>query len=151
MTEWSQMHTDVLISGADGFSFITVPRPFHDWRTMGTPQLSEEEKAFVDLCLPGRKPRIIAGVERPYEPYNALRMYLCESMSSTFALAEHQAKYYIGVRSKKDLFKLNLKFEDSTNIKIWDSKIQFYVRVAEGDSFSDKGTLKRMQEERYHV
>lgn len=148
MTDWSQMHTDVHIGGADGFSFITLPTPMHNWQI---DMQSEEEKAFVELCLPGRKPRVIAGVERPYEPYNALRMYLCESMSYTFALAEHQGKYYIGVRSKKDLFKLNLKFEDSTNIKVWDSKIVFYVRVAEGDFFSDKGTVKRMQEERYHV
>ena len=150
MTSWSQMHSDVFIGGADGFSFITLTTPIHDWRVLdGT--LSDEEKSFVELCLPGRKPRVINGVERPYEPYNALRMYLCESMSSTFALAESKGKYYIGVRSKKDLFKLNLKFEDSDNIKIWDSKIKFYVRVAEGDFFSDKGQLKRLQEDRYHV
>ena len=148
MTDWSQIHSDVHIGGADGFSFITMSVPMHDWRT---DQQSKEEKEFVELCLPGRKPRMIAGVERPYEPYNALRMYLCESMSYTFALAEHQGKYYIGVRSKKDLFKLNLKFDECDNIKMWDSKIKFYVRTAEGDTFSDKGTLKRMQAERYHV
>lgn len=150
MTTWAQMHTDVYISGADGFSFITLKVPMHDWRVQDG-KLSDEEAAFVKLCLPGRKPRVIAGVERPYEPYNALRMYLCESMSSTFALAEFRGKYYIGVRSKKDLFKLNLKFEDSENIKMWDRTIQFYMRVAEGDFFSDKGNLKRMQEDRYHV
>lgn len=150
MTNWSQMHTDVLIGGGDGFSFITLPVPLHDWRVQDG-KLSDEEAAFVELCLPGRKPRVINGVERPYEPYNALRMFLCESMSSTFALAEHQGKYYIGMRSNKDLFKLNLKFEDSSNIKIWDSRIKFYIRVEEGDFFSDKGQLKRLQEDRYHV
>lgn len=149
MTEWSQMHSDVFIGGADGFSFITLRTPIHDWRVDA--KLSDEETSFVELCLPGRKPRVINGVERPYEPYNALRMYLCESMSNTFALSEYRGKYYIGVRSKKDLFKLNLKFEDSENIKLWDSKVKFYVRVAEGDFFSDKGQLKRLQEERYHV
>lgn len=148
MTDWSQIHSDVHIGGADGFSFITMSVPMHDWRI---DQQSKEEKEFVELCLPGHKPRMIAGVERPYEPYNALRMYLCESMSYTFALSEHQGKYYIGVRSKKDLFKLNLKFDECDNIKMWDSKIKFYVRTAKDDTFSDKGTLKRMQAERYHV
>lgn len=148
MTDWSQIHSDVHVGGADGFSFITLIIPMHDWRM---DKQSEEEKAFVEMCLPGRKPRMVAGVERPYEPYNALRMYLCEAMSDTFALAQHQRRYYIGVRSKKDLFKLNLKFDDAENIKIWDSKIKFYVRVAEGDFFSDKGTVKRMREDRYHV
>ncbi len=150
MTEWSQIHSNVHISGNDGFSFIVLPTPVHDWRVQDG-KLSDEEAAFVELCLPGRKPRVIAGVERPYEPYTALRMYLCESMSYTFAMCESKGNYYIGVRSKKDLFKLNLKFEDCDNIKIWDSKMTFYVRTAEGDTFSDKGMLKRMQEERYHV
>ena len=148
MTEWGQIHSDVHIAGSDGFSFITMPTPMHDWRV---DVQSKEQQEFVELCLPGRKPRVINGVERPYEPYNALRMYLCESMSDTFALCESKGKYYIGVRNKKDLFKLNLKFADCDNIKVWDSKMKFYVRTSKDDTFSDKGTLKRMQDERYHV
>jgi len=136
MTKWTQMHTDVHISGADGFSFIKMRVPPHNWHLDAQ---TDEEKEFVELCLPGHKPRVLGGVERPFDPYNALRMYLCEALTRTFALAEYQGHYYIGLRSHKDLFKLNLKFTDTQNIKVWDANIPFYVRVSEGDTYADEG------------
>lgn len=141
MTEWSQIHTDVHIGGADGFSFVLIRKPDPVFLTT---VLSEEEQEFVSICLPGRKPRVINGVERPYEPWQALRMYMCESMSDTFAIGQTQRDYktyfIIGTRSPRDLFKLNLKFPETTNTKTWDANILFYIRTAKDDVFSDNGT-----------
>jgi hypothetical protein len=146
MTNWTQLHTDVHISGGDGFSFVLIPRPRREFKfnANGTHVQSDDEKDFIKLCLPGRKPKVINGITVEIEPYDALRMYLCESMSSTFAMSTMQRDgkfwFMVGVRSQRDLFKLNLKFEETQNTKVWDANTLFYVRVAEGDDFADDGS-----------
>jgi len=144
MSDWIQLHSDVHISGGDGFSFQLIESPFPDWNLKHQNKQTREEQEFIKQCLPNNKPKIIAGIEVPLEPYNALRMYLCESMSATFALAQiqwnHRPYFIIGSRSQKDLFKILLKFPETTSVKVWDSNTQFYIRVAEGDSFSEDGS-----------
>ena len=141
MTTWTQIHTDVHISGGDRFSFVLVPIPAHDWMDN---KPTDAEKEFVDLCLPNCKPKIINGIEVKITPDNALRMYMAESMGSTFAIGKttrnNKICYIVGTRSPRDLFKLNLKFPNTENTKTWDSNTLFYVRVAEGDDFADDGS-----------
>ncbi len=113
MTNWTQLHSDVAITGGDGFSFILIDAPAHNWndevRTM-------PEEEFVQQCLPNDKPKIINGVEIKIKCLDALRMYLCESMSTTFALGQYVAtgrpKFIVGSRNPADLFKITLKFPD---------------------------------------
>jgi len=140
MTKWTQLHTGVHISGGDGFSFIKLVLP---WRDFFLDTLNNEEKEFVKLCQPNHKPRFIKGVEVPLRPLDALRMYLCESMSHTFALAEStNGQAMIGFRSQKDSFKFVLKFPETTAVKVWDSNTKFYIRVADGDTFSEDGSAQ---------
>jgi len=116
----------------------------HSWDFRQPQKQSVEEIEFVKLCIPGHKPRIINNVEVPMEPDNALRMYLCASMSATFAygtcMERSSPKWIIGTRSQKDIFKLKLKFPETETRKVWDSNTVFYVRVADGDAFSDDGS-----------
>lgn len=144
MTDWTALHSDVHVSGGDGFSFLLLEKPLHSWDFQQPQKQSTEEIEFVKLCIPGHKPRIINGVEVPMEPDNALRMYLCASMSATFAygtcMESGRPKWIIGSRSQKDIFKLKLKFPETEARKVWDSNTLFYIRVAEGDSFSDDGS-----------
>lgn len=145
MTDWVELHSDVNISGGDGFSFLLLRRPLQSFGFGNSPaKQSPEEIAFVKQCLPNNKPKIIKGVEILTPPHNALRMYLCEAMSATFAYGQYigngQSSFIIGSRSQKDMFKLTLKFDETKTISSWDSNTEFYVRVAEGDSFSDDGS-----------
>ena len=139
MTKWTQLHSNVHISGGDGFSFVNLNMPFPDWVR---DSLTNEEKEFVKLCVPNHKPRTIKGVVVQLKPYDALRMYMCESMSDTFALSHNGSACLIGSRSEQDLFKLVLKFEETKPIKVWDSNREFYIRVAEGDNFSEDGSAQ---------
>lgn len=144
MTDWVELHSDVNISGGDGFSFLLLRRPQRtfDWQQQN--KQSAEEIAFVKQCLPNSKPKIIEGIEVLTPPHNALRMYLCEAMSTTFAYGQYIGNgipcFIIGSRSQKDMFKLTLKFDETKTISSWDSNTEFYVRVADGDSFSDDGS-----------
>lgn len=140
MTKWTEIHSDVHISGGDGFSFIKIPMPPSNWMFGGDP--TEEEKEFIKVCVPNHKPRIIKGIEVPLEPYHALRMYLCAGASATFGLAMVGGNFLVGVRSQKDLFKLALKFPETDTTKVWDSNTKFYIRVSEGDSFSEDGSAQ---------
>lgn len=144
MTDWTELHSDVHISGGDGFSFMLLEKPMHSWDFQNPQNQTAEEIEFVKLCIPGHKPRIINGVEVPMEPDNALRMYLCASMSATFAYGttkeSGRPRWIIGSRSQKDIFKLKLKFPETQTRKVWDSNTLFYIRVVDGDSFSDDGS-----------
>lgn len=144
MTTWTQLHTSVHVSGGDRFSFQLIRAPEFDWSLVHSDIQSQADKDFIAQCLPNRKPKLINGVERPMTPHTALRMYLCESMSTTFALGQTQhnnvSYFMVGSRSQKDLFKIQLKFPETTTIKVWDANTQFYIRVSEGDSFSEDGS-----------
>ena len=144
MTDWIALHSDVHITGGDGFSFILLEKPMHEWNFQQPQNQSAEEIAFIKLCIPGHKPKIINGVEVPMEPDNALRMYLCQSMTTTFAYGtckeSGRPRWIIGSRSPKDIFKLKLKFPETEVRTAWDSNTTFYIRVAEGDSFSEDGS-----------
>jgi hypothetical protein len=146
MTDWTALHSDVHISGGDGFSFIVLSRPLHSFNYGPNAKQSAEELAFVKQCLPNNKPRVVAGIEVPTPPHNALRMYLCEAMSTTFAYGHYigggAPSFIIGSRSQKDMFKLTLKFDETRSISSWDSNTEFYVRVAEGDAFSEDGSAQ---------
>ena len=146
MTDWTALHSDVNISGGDGFSFLLLNKPQHNWDFRQPQNQSVEEIEFIKLCIPGHKPRIINGVEVPMEPDNALRMYLCASMSTTFAYGtcteRNIPRWIIGARNKKDIFKLKLKFPETETRTVWDSNTQFYIRVAEGDAFSEDGSAQ---------
>lgn len=146
MTDWIALHSDVNISGGDGFSFIVLRRPLHDFNFQQPVKQSAEEIAFVKQCLPNNKPRMVAGIEVPTPPHNALRMYLCDAMSATFAYGHYigngPPSFIIGSRSQKDMFKLTLKFDETRTISSWDSNTEFYVRVADGDAFSEDGSAR---------
>lgn len=144
MTNWTQLHSDVAITTGDGFSFILLDEPGHNWNDE---VYTIDEEEFIQQCLPNNKPKLIGGVEVKMKCKDALRMYLCASMSTTFALGHYVAngrpRFIIGSRSERDLFKITLKFPETKATKTWTSMIKFYIRVAEGDYFSERGDLPR--------
>lgn len=135
MTNWSEIHNNVHITTNDEFHFIKMYYP--SWPF-------EETVKFIRRLDPNLKTEIVED-NMHLIIQNVLRMTLCRILNSTFCFAktyeENKNLFYIGVRSKKDIFKLKLKYSDLVETKIWSNRLQFYVRVAEGDSFSSTGEL----------
>lgn len=137
MTNWSAIHNNVRITTADRFHFIKMY--YQHWPF-------EEIEKFIYRLNPDVKIKITE--DNMYLLVrNVLRMTLCKTLSSTFCFAEttedFKHLFYIGVRSKKDIFKLKLKYPDLIETKTWSNQTLFYVRVVEGDSFSTNGELFR--------
>lgn len=134
MTKWSAIHNDVHIVAGDNFHFIKL---YYD----GLYGRDITMEKFIRRLDPDIKIKIVG--ENIYSlARNILRMRLCKTLNSTFCLAEAKEEYkslfYIGMRSKKDLFKLKLKWPDLIETKTWSNQLLFYVRVIDGDSFSPK-------------
>lgn len=134
MSKWSAIYTDAQISSGDGFHWIRIP--FVWW----TPP--DEKNPFVEML--GIK------TDKELSPESAMRIYLCKTMNSTFCLGKESSgngslMFVIGVRSEKDIFQLKLRFATAIETKIWSYGTQFYVRVFEGDHWSEKGTLENDQ------
>lgn len=130
MSKWSAIHTDVQVSSGDGFRWIRIP--YVAWVPQG------EKNSFVELL--GIK------TDKELSPDSAMRMYMCRAMNSTFCIGRESSgagglMFVIGVRSEKDIFQLKLRFANAIETKIWSYGTQFYVRVLEGDTFSENGTL----------
>lgn len=131
MTEWNKIYSRVNISGADGFTFVTLPN-------ITFPE--EEVENFIKKLLPNEKHDNEFAMKRAIaDPISALRMYLCATMSGTFCIGqgsrEQKSVYYIGARRPQDIFKLILKLPDANKITAWESRMDFMVRVAVGDDF----------------
>lgn len=131
MSKWSAIHSDVQISSGDGFRWIRIP--YVAWMPKG------EKNPFVEML--GIK------TDKELSPDSAMRMYMCKAMNATFCLGKESdgtggLMFVIGVRSEKDIFQLKLRFANATETKIWSYGTQFYVRVLEGDDWSEKGTLE---------
>ena len=60
MTTWTQLHSDVSVSSGDGFHFVLLDVPMHEWNH-DTHTL--EETDFIEQCLPNNKPKVINGVK----------------------------------------------------------------------------------------
>jgi len=143
MTEWNRIHNRVNLSGADGFTFLTLPY-------ITFPE--EDAKAFIKRFVPDEKHDNEFAMKRAaVDPVSAIRMYLCRTMSSSFCIGRgsrnDQSVFYIGARRPQDIFKLLLKIPESEKVTTWDSQMVFTVRVAENDDFNpDKfknGTILR--------
>jgi len=146
MTEWGGIHTDTHISGTDGFSMVKFRGPEWDWTGENMvefilrllPNEDDRPKAWKDV-----KQLVKTNVENNSArdlPYEALKLYLCKSMSNTFALGKTKSNLMlVGTKSGADQFKLILAFEDAEKTKVWDSNITFYVRVKKGDKFVSDG------------
>ncbi len=132
MTKWSAIHNDVHIVTGDNFHFVKL---YHDGAPWGDPTMEE----FIRRLEPNIKIKIVDENVYPLAQ-NILRMSLCKTLNSTFCFAQtnenYKSLFYIGMRSKKDLFKLKLKWPDLIETKTWSNQLLFYVRVANGDSFS---------------
>lgn len=131
MSKWSAIHSDVQVSSGDGFHWIRIP--FVAWAP------KDEKNPFVESL--GIK------TDKELSPDSAMRIYMCKAMNSTFCLGIESSgvgglMFVIGVRSEKDIFQLKLRFAEATETKIWSYGIKFYVRVLEGDHFSESGALK---------
>ena len=131
MTEWTRIYNRMNISGADGFTFVTLPNVHHP---------EEEAIKFVKKLLPKEKHDNEFAMARAIaDPISALRMYLCATMSGTFCIGrgsrESVSVYYIGARRPQDIFKLILKLPDANKITSWESGMDFMIRVAEGDDY----------------
>ena len=131
MSKWSAIHSDVQVSSGDGFRWIRIP--YVVWAPKG------EKNPFVEML--GIK------TDKELSPESAMRIYLCKAMNSTFCLGTESSgagslMLVFGVRSEKDIFQLKLRFADSVETKIWSYGTQFYVRVLEGDHWSEKGALE---------
>jgi len=132
MTEWNKIYPKERISGADGFTFVTLPfitwpeKDANEWIEQFVP----EEKHGNDFAMARAKA----------DPISAVRMYLCQTMSSTFCIGRgdrnQQSVYYIGARRPQDIFKLILKIPNATKTKTWPTDTNFSIRVAENDDFN---------------
>lgn len=131
MTKWTKIYNRVYISGADGFTFVTLPNIHHP---------EEEEIKFIKKLLPKEKHDDEFAMKRAIaDPISTLRTYLCTTMSGTFCIGQGSRNsasvYYIGARRPQDIFKLILKLPDANKITAWETGMSFTVRVAEGDDF----------------
>lgn len=131
MSKWSSIYSDVKISTGDGFYFIRLPYTF--WVPAG------EINPFVEML--GIK------TDKQLSPQSAMQIYLCNTMISTFCFGKEfgdsrNSSFIIGVRDEKDLFQLKLRFANSVETRIRETGTKFYVRVRDGDHFSEDGTLK---------
>ena len=148
MTEWGAIHTDTHISGTDGFSFVRFNSPDWDWTGkpivefihLLMPNEDERPQAWKDVEQLVTKSMEIGGAREL--PLQALKMHLCNTMSSTFALGQEQrgGDFLVGATNPADLFKLKLKFAETEATKIWNSNTRFYVRVKKGEKFISDGT-----------
>ncbi len=131
MSKWSAIHSYVHVSSGDGFHWIRIPHV--SWMPRG------EKNPFVEML--GIK------TDKKLSPDSAMRIYMCRYMNSTFCIG-HESNgtgglmFVIGVRSEKDVFQLKLRFSNAEETKIWSYGTTFYVRVLEGDTFSEDSTLK---------
>jgi hypothetical protein len=131
MTEWTRIYSRVKVSSPDGFTFITLPN-------VTFPE--EEVEKFIKKMLPKEKhDNEFAMARAKADPISALRMYLCATMSGTFCIGrgslDKQSVFYVGARRPQDIFKLLLKIPDATKVSVWESGMDFSIRVAEGDDF----------------
>jgi len=130
MSKWCAIHSDVNVSSGDGFHWIRIP--YGHWVPGG------KENPFVASFR--------NKTDKQQSPHTVMRMYLCQAMSSTFCIGSEPSgtggmMFVVGVRSEKDIFTLKLRFADSEETKIRTFGTQFYVRVLEGDTFSENGDL----------
>jgi len=131
MSKWSAIHSDVQVSSGDGFHWIRIP--YTAWVPPG------EKNPFVEML--GIK------TDKELSPVSAMRMYLCRAMNSTFCMGTEPSgigglMVVVGVRSEKDIFQLKLRFAEAVETKVWSFGTNFYVRVLEGDHWSEGGTLE---------
>lgn len=131
MSKWSAIYTDVQVSSGDGFRWIRIP--YVAWVPPG------EKNPFVEML--GIK------TDKELSPESAMRIYLCKTLNSTFCMGTELSgagglMLVIGVRSEKDVFQLKLRFADATETKVWSYGTRFYVRVLEGDYWSESGVLE---------
>lgn len=131
MTEWTKIYTNVCLSGADEFTFVTLP--FITW-----PEDAAEE--FMKQFIPEEKHDDVFTMARAKaDPPSIIRMYLCKTMSSTFCISrgsrDQRTVFYIGARRPQDIFKLILKIPDAKKTTTWESAMKFSIRVAEGDDY----------------
>jgi len=138
MTEWNRIYARVKISGSDGFTFVTIPNV--TWP-------EDEAEKFIKKLMPKEKHDNEFAMKRAIvDPISALRMYLCATMSSTFCIGrgslDRQSVFYVGARRPQDIFKLLLKIPDATKVTVWESGMNFTVRVAENDDY-DPEKFKR--------
>lgn len=138
MTEWNKIYNHVRLSSADGFTFVTLPNV--TW-----PQDGVED--FLKRLLPKDKQNSEFAIRRAHvDPMSAIRMYLCETMSSTFCLGygqrNHAMVFYIGARRPQDIFKLILRLPTTSKTNSWPSDMVFSVRVAENDDYNPEKHLQ---------
>lgn len=129
MSKWSSIHSDVHVSTGDRFYFIRIS--YIAWTPFS------EKNPFVEML--GIKS------DKLLSPLSALTIYMCNAVSSTFCIGREfndgKSAFIIGVRDERDLFQLKLRFADSTVTKVRETNTNFYVRVRDGDHFSEGGTL----------
>jgi len=141
MTEWNRIYSGVYLSGADGFTFLTIP------------YITYPEKDAIELIkrfLPVEKHDNEFAMKRALAcPDSAIRMYLCKTMSSTFSIGKgdrtHQTVYYIGARRPQDIFKLLLKIPEAEKVTMWGDRMKFSVRVAENDDYDPERHKDKLQ------
>jgi len=131
MSKWCAIHPNAQISSGDGFHWIRLP--YIAWVPQG------EKNPFIESL--GIKTDKVLG------PESAMRMYLCRAMNSTFCIGKESSgigglMFVIGVRSEKDVFQLKLRFAEAVETKMWSYGTNFYVRVLEGDHWSEDGALE---------
>ena len=132
MTEWSNIYPKERISGADGFTFVTLA--YITW-----PEADADE--WIKRFVPEEKHNNEFAMARAKaDPISAVRMYLCQTMSSTFCIGRgsrnDQSVFYIGARRPQDIFKLILKIPNATKTKTWPTDTSFSIRVSESDDFN---------------
>ena len=131
MSKWSAIYTNAQVSSGDGFHWIRIP--YVAWVPEG------EKNPFVEM--------LDVKTDKELSPRSAMRIYMCRAMNSTFCIGQESSgdgglMFVIGVRSEKDIFQLKLRFAEATETKIWSHGTTFYIRVLEGDYWSENGTLR---------
>lgn len=63
-----------------------------------------------------------------------MRAYFYKTSLDSFAVKNHGLSVMCGFRSKKDYFRYALKFGDTTPIRFWYAKDQFWVFIDENDT-----------------
>lgn len=141
MTTWAKIYSKVRLTSADGFTFATMPN-------ITWPQ--EDADEFLKHLLPADKQNSEMAFKRALvDPKFALRMYLCETMSSTFCIGygdrNNKSVFYIGARRPQDIFKLLLRLPNISKTNSWPRDMTFFVRVAENDDYDPEKHMKGIQ------
>lgn len=134
MSKWCAIYPKEHVKSKDGFRMINFPVPERKFFKKLSAKLSnkpEPEDEFIRKLIPDGP--------LPLGRLNAIKMYLNRVATSSFCVGQNQSPieeaYLIGFREEKDMFKILLTWSNAKQVNSWRSTTNFFVRVADGDTF----------------